>query len=82
LFANVVHLIGQKSFKEGSEPNGMSPNDDVLFLHGRGKDEIAKFPHAFQTVRTDRLVAQMETHVGLIGEGGLKVADFRCLVYP
>lgn len=82
VLSGVVLLVGQKCLKEGPEPDGMSTHHNVLFLDGRGKDEIAKIPHALQSVRAYRFVAGVEAHVDLVHKGGLKVADFRFLVDP
>ena len=52
LFAlsGMIQFVGQKGTEKRPEPNGMPTYHNVSFLHGRGKDIIAKIPHAFQPV--------------------------------
>ena len=54
--SGMFHVVGQKSAKERPEPDGMSTYHNVSLLDGRGKGEIAKIPHAFQSVRVQRFV--------------------------
>ena len=49
----------------------MTTNDDIVLLN-TAKDKVAKFVHPLQTIGIDRLIANMERHVCLVGVDILK----------
>ena len=72
----------QKRPKERSEPDGMPTDHNISFLHGSGKDEFAKVPHALQSIRFYWFVSGVKAHIDLVHKGGLKVSNLGFLVDP
>ena len=82
LLGDMGRSVWQKGSKKGSEPNGVSARNDVVFFDRGRKDKITKVQHSFQSIRIERLVTRVQAHIDLIQKNSLKVTDLRRLVDP
>lgn len=60
----------------------MARDNHVRFLDIGRKDELAKVQHTGQSIRANRLIASMQTHIHLAIEYFLKVQDRRSFFNP
>ena len=71
LLTNVINRVGQIRSEEAAEINGMTTNDDIVLVD-TAKNKFTKLVHPLQAIGIDRLVANMERHVRLLGVNILK----------
>ena len=66
LLTNVVDRVGQVRSEEAAEVDGMTTDNDIILVDA-AKDKVAELVHPLQTIGIDRLVADVERHIRLLG---------------
>ena len=66
LLTNVVDRVGQVRSEEAPEVDGMTTDNDIVLVDA-AKDKVAELVHPLQTIGLDRLVADVERHIRLLG---------------
>ena len=73
----MVLLVWQERLEEGTEPDRMTTDDDIIFLDRWCEDEVAKVSHPFQSIAAKRFVPSMEAHIDLVDVYRLEVPKLR-----
>ena len=62
----MVDRVGQIRSEEAAEVDGMTTDNDIVLVDA-AKDKVAELVHPLQTIGLDRLVADVERHIRLVG---------------